>query len=100
MMFGITCSLCWDRNCNCDPQEVRDHELKQRLKYPDGEKSLINYTNTEPKVAEGDIVIVDNTQYFVQEVINGVGLKTPINDHRGVLTELKEPYKVLQSVLK
>jgi hypothetical protein len=25
-MFGFACSLCWDRNCNCDPEAVQAYE--------------------------------------------------------------------------
>jgi hypothetical protein len=66
-MFGFACARCWDKDCSCTEEELRQHRLTEN-------NTSLEKTKSEPHVMCGDIVFKNDVEYIVKRVVDGIGI--------------------------
>lgn len=99
-LFGFACGRCWDKNCSCTPEELKDYE--ERCKNRPQKEITLEKSVTEPFVTEGDIIVKDDTLYFVRRIEDGkpVCVDCTSNSRAVDFAEviISEPYEKMKSV--
>lgn len=69
-MFGFACARCWDKDCNCTPEELQEFNKR---------KEEITHTprvvsESSPNVEAGDIILKGSHSWFVKAIVGGLPL--------------------------
>lgn len=93
-LFGFACGRCWDYDCRCTLEELKEYEEESRISR---EKPVeIKVSKTFPKVSPGDIIVKDSKQYYIKKIDKGSPIGDTVTNNSLEMAfnvEILEPYQ-------
>jgi len=97
-IFGFACGRCWDYDCKCTPEELKEYDEQCKI---NSKKDIeVKISKTLPSVSPGDIVVKNSKEYYIKDIVDGVPVGDLVTNNSLELdfdVKIQEPYQKIVS---